>query len=288
MKLSVALRLGRVSNLPTVWSNVLAALVLAGASAFGWTALCLLVAFSALYTAGMYLNDAFDAPFDRLHRPERPVPGGEAAASSVFIAGFAMLALGVVAVSAAALTFARAPVAAIVSAIGLACTIVLYNFWHKGNPLGPALMGLCRLLVYFTAALAVSGTLSWPVVSAGVTSLCYLIGLTYIAKQEMHGRLIRLWPLGFLAVPALYQLLVATPTAAGLLLFAALFVWVGYAISLLRPPVRNIGKAVGYLIAGISLLDAVFIGGQRQPALAAFAVICFALTLALQLVVSGT
>jgi len=199
-----------------------------------------------------------------------------------------MLALGLAAVSAAALTFERTPGAAIVSATGLAGAIVLYDFRHKGNPLGPALMGLCRLLVYFTAALVVSGTLSWPVISAGVTSLCYLIGLTYIAKQEMRGRLTHLWPLGFLAVPGLYELFVAAPTAAGLFLFAALLIWVGYVISLLRPPVRNIGKAVGYLIAGISLLDAVFIAGQRQPALAALAVLGFALTLALQLVVSGT
>ena len=32
MKLRTALRLGRVSNLPTVWSNTLAGAVLAGAS----------------------------------------------------------------------------------------------------------------------------------------------------------------------------------------------------------------------------------------------------------------
>src|SRR5271163_4250555 len=113
MRLAVALRLGRVSNLPTVWSNVLAALVLAGASAFDWATLWLLVAFSALYTAGMYLNDAFDAPFDRLHRPERPIPAGEAAVSTVFVAGFSMLAFGLAAVSAIALSLQQTPSVAI-------------------------------------------------------------------------------------------------------------------------------------------------------------------------------
>ena len=33
MKLSVALKLGRVSNLPTVWSNVLTGMALAGTAA---------------------------------------------------------------------------------------------------------------------------------------------------------------------------------------------------------------------------------------------------------------
>ena len=35
MKLETALRLGRVSNLPTVWTNPLAGAVLAGAGALG-------------------------------------------------------------------------------------------------------------------------------------------------------------------------------------------------------------------------------------------------------------
>ena len=212
MKLSVALRLGRVSNLPTVWSNVLAGLVLAGQGGGALASFWLVVGFSALYTAGMYLNDAFDAKFDRIHRPERPIPSGEASAMSVFVAGFAMLAMGLAIVGAVALLrLGPDSKPAIFSAVGLAAVIVLYDAWHKRNPLGPALMGLCRLLVYCTTALAIAGLLSWSVLSAALAAFCYLIGLTYIAKQETLGRLTNLWPLGFLAVPFVYEVLEATP-----------------------------------------------------------------------------
>ena len=64
MKAGTALRLGRVSNLPTVWTNALAGAVLAGASGFGGELVLLAAAFTLFYTGGMFLNDAFDAPWD--------------------------------------------------------------------------------------------------------------------------------------------------------------------------------------------------------------------------------
>ena len=36
--------------------------------------------------------------------------------------------------------------------------------------------------------------------------LCYLIGLTYVAKQETLGEVRNLWPLLFLGVPLVYAL----------------------------------------------------------------------------------
>ncbi|HEY1081657.1 MAG TPA: hypothetical protein VGE29_05310, partial [Prosthecobacter sp.] len=54
------LELARISNLPTVWTNVTAAWLLAGGpwreAALGW----LVLAGSLLYTGGMILNDAAD------------------------------------------------------------------------------------------------------------------------------------------------------------------------------------------------------------------------------------
>ena len=64
MNLAVALRLGRVSNLPTVWTNALAGIVLAGGHVADRRTLPLIVAFSLFYVAGMYLNDAYDAGID--------------------------------------------------------------------------------------------------------------------------------------------------------------------------------------------------------------------------------
>ena len=94
MNLAVALRLGRVSNLPTVWTNALAGIVLAGGHAADPRTLPLLVALSLFYVAGMYLNDAFDAEIDARERPERPIPSGQVSAETVFTVGFAMMALG--------------------------------------------------------------------------------------------------------------------------------------------------------------------------------------------------
>ena len=94
MNLAVALRLGRVSNLPTVWTNALAGIVLAGGHVADPRTLPLIAAFSLFYVAGMYLNDAYDAEIDARERPERPIPSGRVSAETVFTAGFAMMALG--------------------------------------------------------------------------------------------------------------------------------------------------------------------------------------------------
>lgn len=63
------LRLARISNLPTVWTNVLAASVLSGGTTPIRLFLVMLAA-SLLYTGGMFLNDAFDQNIDRAERPE--------------------------------------------------------------------------------------------------------------------------------------------------------------------------------------------------------------------------
>lgn len=91
MSLSVALRLGRVSNLPTVWSNSLTGIVLAGGDPRDPRSGFLLLAFTLFYVAGMFLNDAFDRNIDAVERPERPIPSGQVSSNTVFVAGFAML-----------------------------------------------------------------------------------------------------------------------------------------------------------------------------------------------------
>ena len=285
MRIPVALRLGRVSNQPTVWTNVLAGIVLAGGSSLV-AIVALIAGMTAMYTAGMFLNDAFDADFDRLHRPERPIPSGEATLTAVFASGFALLAFGLVLIVAVAMP-AGSGKAAFSSGVALAAVIVIYDRWHKENTFGPLLMGICRMLAYVTAALAVAGSLNAAVIGAAVVALCYLIGLTYVAKQERLGRVRNLWPLGFLAVPFVYEVFAAFRDAATGVAFVALLGWVLYALSFLRAGKRAIGKAVGYLIAGICLLDALFVA-EQAPVLAALAAGAFVLTLSLHRVVPGT
>jgi 4-hydroxybenzoate polyprenyltransferase len=288
MKLSTALRLGRVSNLPTVATNVLAACVLSGAP-FSWAVYGGLSAAMALaYVGGMYLNDAFDRDFDARVRPERPIPSGEVTARQVLVLGFAMLGLSVWCVGVVVWRGAGgALLPAISSMLALSGTIVFYDLYHKQNPLSPVVMGACRVLVYVTSALVIApfphGLVFW-----GATALLgYLVGLSYAAKQENLGEVKNLWPLALIALPLASVVLIRDAAGAlFLLLFAA---WAGYALSwLLRKQGRNIPRAVGYFIAGISLLDGALTGLAGQPWLALACVIGFFLTLALQSVVPGT
>src|SRR5207253_1786509 len=90
--------------------------------------------------------------------------------------------------------------------LSLGATIVLYDLHHKGNPLGPALMGLCRSLVYVGAGAAASGGVPAGILAAGLTLLAHVAGLTYAARQENLNRVDRLWPLAVLALPLLITL----------------------------------------------------------------------------------
>jgi hypothetical protein len=284
------LRLGRVSNIPTVWTNVLAGIVLSGAAVTARPTILLLVSLSVFYTAGMFLNDAYDRDFDANSRPNRPIPAGDVAAATVFVYGFGLLACGIGILLALAYPITahagwQAPFAGLV----LAGVIVLYDSWHKHNPLSPLLMGLCRFLVYLVAGLAMTSALSWQLVAAAVVSLCYLIGLTYVAKQESLRQIKNLWPLAFLAVPFLYGLQFITAGAAASVLYVLLLIAVMVALLFLfRPSRPDVPHAVMLLIAGISLLDGLFIAGQGRPMLAAAAVGAFLLTLFLQRFIAGT
>jgi 4-hydroxybenzoate polyprenyltransferase len=289
MRLSTALRLGRVSNLPTTWSNVIAGLVLSGAGAPS-LGLCLGlgVAISLLYVGGMYLNDAFDREYDARERPERPIPAAEVRASTVFAAGFAMLGLGVAVVGARAFGSAGGQGAPpVLAALALAAVIVFYDAYHKQNPLSPVVMAFNRALVYLTAALSARVGLNGALAFGCVAMLSYLIGLTYAAKQENLREPRGFWPLIVMAVPFANGAAFVRP--ASVVLYALFALWLGYSLSfLLVPRKRNIKRAVGYMIAGISCLDAVLVAAQGENTAAALCVASFVATLFFQRFVPGT
>jgi UbiA prenyltransferase family len=282
MTWQVALRLGRVSNLPTVWTNTLTGIVLAGGAVGGPHTLPLLLALSLFYVGGMYLNDAFDARIDAVERPERPIPSGAISARAVFAAGFAMLALGAV------LLFWTGVWPGL-AGLALGGAIVLYDWHHKDNPVSPALMGLCRVLVYLAAGLAFAVPPPAILWLAALLLLCYLIGLTYVAKQENLGEVRNLWPLLFLAAPMLYALVAAAGSMTSGVLFVLFAIWVGVALWFLRRrQPGDVPRAVVSLIAGIALLDAVLIAAAGAAGVAWLAVGGFILTLGMQRLVSGT
>jgi 4-hydroxybenzoate polyprenyltransferase len=179
MTVRTALKLGRVSNLPTVWTNVLAGTAFASLEFHAGPYLAVAVACSLLYIAGMFLNDAFDSRWDAEHRPERPIPAGEVAAATVFRAGFGMMAAALV-----VLLVVGPGTRALLAGLTLAGLIVLYDVSHKKNPLAPFVMALCRVAVYATAAFAVSPEPTPPLVVGAAFLFMYLVSLTLLARQE--------------------------------------------------------------------------------------------------------
>ena len=286
----VLLRLGRVSNLPTVWTNVLAGVVLAGPQIELLPLAVLLIALSLFYVAGMYLNDAFDRDVDARERPERPIPSGQISGRAVFTAGLAMLAVGEALLAIVGFVSESGhgwgPV---VSGLALALAILYYNTHHKANPLSPLVMGFCRMLVYVTAALSVAPQLTEPVLLGAAVLLAYVAGLTYAARQENLTEFQNLWPLACLAIPFIYGATGALASWVGVGISITFLAWVIYGVSHFvgRKPL-NIPRGVVTLIAGISLLDALLIANQGEGSLAVLAVAGMVLTRLFQRFVPGT
>ena len=177
------LLLSRISNLPTVWTNVLAAHVIANA-AFDSMPIALL-SMSAFYTGGMFLNDAFDAPFDAQVRPDRPIPNGDVSRREVFAIGFALLLAGEL-----LLAFVTCPVPAMLWGAALAVAIVFYDYRHKGQWYGPVMMGACRALIYCAAAAGAIGVVPAAAVIAALVMWLYIVALTIVARTSGKGYLV--------------------------------------------------------------------------------------------------
>ena len=208
--------LGRVSNLPTVWSNCLAGWWLAGGGQAGHLPL-LLLGTSLMYIGGMYLNDAFDEEFDRSRRAERPIPSGRIAAAQVWQYGFGALGLGMVCL------FGTGWTAGLLGLV-LAGFILLYDSVHKYVTASPWLMGACRFWVYLIAAAAAGGVNGWAI-GCGAVLAFYVAGLSQFARRESFAgglnRVVLHWPFLLLAAPLLLAFLMNTgPALTGAL-------WVG-------------------------------------------------------------
>lgn len=276
------LRLGRVSNLPTVWTNTLAGTLLAAGDWQNARTLIVVVAMSLFYEGGMFLNDYFDREIDARERPERPIPSFEIAPRTVAAIGFALLAAGLALLAIVGLE-------ALGLGLLLAALIVAYDLRHKGNVFAPILMGGCRALVYAIAAVVAVRTVSAMVALAAAALLAYVAGLSYAAWQERFDSPANLWPLALLAVPLMVLVPSLQAGALAVLTYLALVAAIAYAVYLLktRPP-GGVPRAVGLLIAGISLIDAAFMAGVGATAAALLAVAGFLATLTLQRFISGT
>jgi 4-hydroxybenzoate polyprenyltransferase len=275
---------GRISNLPTVWSNVLVGGALAGWSGAPGPMALAIGGPSLLYLGGMFLNDAFDAEWDRAHRKDRPVAGGRlprraayALAWGCLIGGITLAGLG------------RDPPTSLAVALTLSACIVLYNLLHKRFRGSVVLMALCRALVYPLAASMLGGGWAEPVwpASVAIAGTTTLLTLAARREEDRGGRtgaalacsvpapyLVAIWAYG---LPAIGWVI----AVVGLLL-----VWAAKgAADAVRGRVRN---AVLAWLAGLCLGDALVLTLLERLDLAGLAVMFWIVTVLAHRRITGT
>jgi 4-hydroxybenzoate polyprenyltransferase len=274
--------LGRVSNLPTLFSNCLAGWLLGGGGE-SWGRLAILGAGAALlYTGGMYLNDAFDAQFDAQHRRERPIPSGAISEGTVWRIGFGLLGGGLVMLLPLGLT-------TFILSILLVASILLYDAIHKIVAFSPVLMALCRFLLYLVAASAAVGGITGLAIWSALALGFYVVGLSYLARKESTGVVIQRWPQLLILVPPILAWVVndgASRSTAWM--FMVVFVlWTARSLRSVWVEPHNISRTVAGLLAGIVWVDVLAVADQPRGVIFAF-IALFAITLGFQRFVPPT
>jgi hypothetical protein len=244
------LALSRAARLPTVWSNCLAGWWLGdGGDSPGLP--FVLAGASCLYLGGAFLNDAFDADYDRQHRPVRPIPAGVVAQATVWRWGLGLLMAG-------ALLLFWPGTATGSLGLALVVSIILYNTVHKAVALAPAVLGLCRFFLYLLGAVSalhgITGTALW----CGLALAVFVTGLGCFLRWEKLGGEPRYWPTLLLGAPILLALLLnADGCRESALLLSAVLV-----LSVLRSlrysfwsAERSLPTTVSGLVASIVVVD---------------------------------
>lgn len=176
------LQLFRLPNVFTALSDVAMGYVFAAWHGFSALQLAVLgLASGCLYTAGMVLNDAYDAEIDARERPWRPIPSGRVQRRIAFLIGYQLLVVGCgLAYVAGSLSGTWLTGA---TSVVLAGAIIAYNAWLKSTPLATLAMGSCRA---FNILMAMSTVGEWSnvgwVLALGMG--VYIAGITWYSRSE--------------------------------------------------------------------------------------------------------
>ncbi len=266
--------IGRVSNLPTVVSNVFLGCLLS--YFFGnyhnevrFIEPMLIGCF--LYLAGCFFNDFSDLKWDAIHKPDRPLVTGRVKKST-------LISLILACLSAAFILASQLQTSVIVVSLLIVLMVLIYTVIHKKTVWGCVPMGLSRCLLLYLGLTANKVSMgngffqNWDFVSilSGVYSLipfapytfgllCYIIVLTISARFEASNSLsrpLRVTLICFMAFFLLYltKLFFFWDQPFALVLLAIItFLLLPY-----RTLSSNISKAVASWLAGICLLDLAF------------------------------
>lgn len=182
------LELCRISNLPSIWTNVLAATLFATGKFESSVYFPLALSLSCFYLAGMALNDICDAQHDTRYRPTRPIPAGRVSKQSAERATLGLFAAGFL------LLIPMPDAKGFFAALALLASIVLYDLHHKNNPFSVLLMAACRFLVYAVTGYAILGGMSTMTMIAGAVQFCYVVAISIIARYENSRPAPFTWP----------------------------------------------------------------------------------------------
>ena len=269
--------LSRLSNIPTVLSNVLVgcAIGASGQAIPGATIAALSAAMMLMYIAGMGLNDYFDTEIDRVERPGRPIPSGRISRRGALIFTIICFAL-----STAIMSFQALP--SLLFSFALMACIVMYDLIHKKFASSVVLMGLCRGLVYLAAASAIA----WPVslniaLTLAFVITVYIVLLTMIARGEAGLDITpRRWLSFLLPVIMIAPAFIFHPAdITWPVLFGSIATTqILFALRHELSPKPRIQKTVMGLLAAICLMDGFFLSLLDQHGLALIALACFFIT----------
>ncbi|NBA97650.1 UbiA family prenyltransferase [Pseudomonas sp. R5(2019)] len=268
LNLKTWMTLGRVSNLPTVWTNTLAAALLSSSacalappSSLVW--ILLLATLSLLYLAGMLLNDLLDADWDQQHHNPRPIILGLVSRQQVGLTTVLLLMMA----AASVLGLSRLidqPRWLLGSVTLLVGCILGYNLLHKKYAHSVWLMGACRSALYLTAAASLAVPPE-PIWLCAILLGVYISGLTYLARQEHHNQLLSRLPLILMLSP-----LALTIYSNNFWFWPVLLLWLGwlgwhYWHNLANPQQRQVRAFIGAGLAALPLFDALVLAVANQP-----------------------
>jgi hypothetical protein len=124
---------------------------------------------------------------------------------------------------------------------------------------------------------------------AALAITAYVAGVTYAARQESLDKIGNLWPLVLLAAPLIVSIGVCQRDTHAVAIYLLLGVWTTSAVYLLaKQRVGSVSRAIGRLIAGISLCDAAILASFDAITPALIAIGGFLVTLISQKYVAGT
>jgi 4-hydroxybenzoate polyprenyltransferase len=283
----------RLANVFTAVADVWLGMILSLGSLQPAIVAGLLAAVSAmLYTAGMVLNDVFDAEQDAVERPERPIPSGRVSRRLASVIGWGLLHGGLLLAFLLAWIVQNITPAAVAWLLSVA--IVFYNTTLKHTRFGPLGMAACRLLnvgIGLSFAHVQFDVLEFVWIGApllpAVGIAVYIAGVTWFSRQEhttssRNGLLV-----GTALVTISLGMLAYSPWTgfdAGLATlrlwqWAAIWLVLGcwilerYVAALRSPTPANVQRAVGHSILSLTLIDATvawgFAGEEAAACIAA-------------------